>query len=73
MYLRYNAWDLILRTNFMTSKFDTPSDQPYQAMELFDTADWENWRTWLAEAVRYRFLLKNLVSREIKFATKTRF
>ncbi|MBP6470004.1 MAG: ABC transporter permease [Chloroflexi bacterium] len=54
----------------MTSKFDTPSDQPYQAMELFDTADWENWRTRLAEAVRYRFLLKNLVSREIKVRYK---
>ncbi|MBK6712649.1 MAG: ABC transporter permease [Chloroflexi bacterium] len=54
----------------MTSKFDTPSDPPYQAMELFDTADWENWRSRLAEAVRYRFLLKNLVTREIKVRYK---
>lgn len=39
-------------------------------MELFDTADWENWRSRLLEAVRYRFLLKNLVTREIKVRYK---
>ncbi|MCB8984080.1 MAG: ABC transporter permease [Ardenticatenaceae bacterium] len=56
----------------MASKFDTVPEYPAPShdAELFDTADWENWRSRLVEAVRYRYLLKNLVNREIKVRYK---
>lgn len=55
--------------NVMSSKTDhlqNPSGSP----DLFDTADWDNWQSKLHELVRYRFLLKNLVVRDVKVRYK---
>lgn len=56
----------------MSSETDPLLSSPRPA-ELFDTADWDNWQSKLRELFRYRFLLKNLVIRDVKVRYKNSF
>lgn len=43
---------------------------PSVPADTFDTAEWDNWQFKLRELLRYRFLLKNLVVRDVKVRYK---